>query len=124
MAQGAASLSQMNIRLDAQVKASGDAVLKRMGITPSELVRAVWAKVAEGVEGCEQLLAALQDRKVPTPGPASEGEAFVARIEARKSALFSLVGGEALHPEGMSDDEMEDALWDEWAQRDQERGVI
>lgn len=123
MASGATGLSQMNIRLDAQTKASGDAVLRRMSITPSELVRAVWAKIAEGVEGCEQVLAALQPQKASAQGAESEGEAFIARIEARQAALLALAG-DAAHPATMTDDELDDALWEEWEQRDRERGVL
>ena len=123
MASGATGLSQMNIRLDAQTKASGDAVLRRMSITPSELVRAVWAKIAEGVEGCEQVLAALQPQKSSAQGAESEGEAFIARIEARQAALLALAG-DAAHPATMTDDELDDALWEEWEQRARERGVL
>ena len=123
MASGATGLSQMNIRLDAQTKASGDAVLRRMSITPSALVRAVWAKDAEGVEGCEQVLAALQPQKSSAQGAESEGEAFIARIEARQAALLALAG-DAAHPATMTDDELDDALWEEWEQRDRERGVL
>lgn len=123
MASGATGLSQMNIRLDAQTKASGDAVLRRMSITPSELVRAVWAKIAEGVEGCEQVLAVLQPQKTSAQGVESEGEAFIVRIEARQAALLALAG-DAAHPATMADDELDDALWEEWEQRDRERGVL
>lgn len=34
--------TQMNVRLDSELKAAGDAVLEREGVTPSQMVRAIW----------------------------------------------------------------------------------
>lgn len=125
MAQGSAAVSQLNIRLDSHVKESGDAVLKRMGITPSELVRALWAKISEGMEGCEEVLDVLKPTKAgAADDPMGKGAAFIARIEARKAALAALVVEDSLAPSPMSDDELEDALWEEWQDRDRERGTI
>ena len=42
-----ASLStQMNVRMERAVKAQGDAVLERFGITPSQAVRGLWQYIA------------------------------------------------------------------------------
>ena len=43
--------AQINVRLDADLKRSGDAALSRAGLTPSQAVRALW-----------QLAASLADR--------------------------------------------------------------
>ena len=43
--------AQINVRLDADLKGSGDAALSRAGMTPSQAVRALW-----------QLAASLADR--------------------------------------------------------------
>lgn len=41
--------TQMNVRLDAKLKAAGDAVLEQEGVTPSQAVRALWeCLVVEG----------------------------------------------------------------------------
>ena len=45
-----AVLAQMNVRLPRQVKESGDAALAELGITPTEFVRTVWEKMAQGGE--------------------------------------------------------------------------
>ena len=37
---------QLNTRIDPELKRSGDAVFARAGLTPSEVVRAVWAHAA------------------------------------------------------------------------------
>lgn len=47
---------QMNVRMNRQLKEAGDAVLSRMGMTPSQAVRSLWeylvvqGKVPDGIE--------------------------------------------------------------------------
>ena len=36
------AMTQMNTRIDAELKQRGDAVFSKLGLTPSEVVRAVW----------------------------------------------------------------------------------
>lgn len=38
---------QMNVRLDSQLKEAGDAVLARIGMTPSQAVRELWQYLIE-----------------------------------------------------------------------------
>ena len=45
-----AHVTQLNTRMDAQLKAAGDSTLDLYGISPSELIRALWAKIALGEE--------------------------------------------------------------------------
>ena len=40
-------MTQMNTRIDSSVKRSGDAVFASLGLSPSEVVRAVWEYAAE-----------------------------------------------------------------------------
>lgn len=37
------AMTQMNTRIDAELKRSGDAVLRTLGLTPSAAVRGLWA---------------------------------------------------------------------------------
>ena len=39
--------AQMNVRLDSQLKEAGDAVLARIGMTPSQAVRELWQYLTE-----------------------------------------------------------------------------
>ena len=55
--------AQVNVRMDASLKAAGDEGLARAGITPSEAVRALWEAAAEGGERLENALKALLERK-------------------------------------------------------------
>ena len=40
--------AQINVRLDRELKEAGDRELERMGITPSQVVRSLWEKLAGG----------------------------------------------------------------------------
>lgn len=51
--------AQINVRMDAQLKSMGDGELARMGISPTQLVRAVWMKVAQGAAAIDQLIGVL-----------------------------------------------------------------
>ncbi len=53
-----ASTAQLNVRLDQSLKQSGDAVLARHGISPSEAVRGLWHFMA-----ANQQLPAILDKR-------------------------------------------------------------
>lgn len=73
-AKGSASV-QMNVRMDATVKARGDEVLRAAGYTPSEVVRVIWEQMAQTGEAPEFLLDKESER---------EEEERRRRIEAAK----------------------------------------
>lgn len=72
-ADGARSV-QMNVRMDAALKQRGDEELRRLGVTPSELVRRVWAYVAQTGE--------LPDLQVPDGRPLD----VAARVESLRES--------------------------------------
>ncbi|MDO4797959.1 MAG: hypothetical protein Q4A01_08065 [Coriobacteriales bacterium] len=58
--------AQLNVRMSPQLKAAGDSVLELYGISPTELIRALWQKVSLGGEALEQVILALA--AVPSAG--------------------------------------------------------
>ena len=44
----ASTQAQINVRLDRELKESGDRELELLGVTPSQAVRALWGKLARG----------------------------------------------------------------------------
>ena len=54
-----AHVAQLNTRMDAQLKAAGDPTLDLYGISPSELIKALWAKIALGEEALHQVVKVL-----------------------------------------------------------------
>ena len=87
-----ASLSQMNVRMESQLKAAGDDVLARMGVTPTQLVRAVWMKVAQGAEAFDQIVAVLAAEPAAVSGAAG-GEGADAVSDEFEERLHSYISG-------------------------------
>lgn len=57
------SMAQVNVRVDRQVKNRAEEVLQLSGGSLPELIKKVVAKVAQGGRQCEEVLAAVDDRK-------------------------------------------------------------
>lgn len=114
-----AATTQLNVRMEAPLRAAGDSVLVRVGITPAEIVRALWTKVALGVQECEEVLALLAEE--PAPAASSRGEACLAPIENWHAELFRLAGVDRLSYVAPSDDELDEMLYDEWLDSDAEQ---
>ena len=113
---GPATTSQLNVRMDSELRSAGDAVLERMGVTPTEVVRALWAKIAKGVQECEQVLHALSDEDDATIS--SRGDKLVGQIEGWHSQLFSLAEVDRATYVPPTDEELDEMLYDEWLTRD------
>lgn len=47
------AITQMNVRIDADLKAAGDAVLARAGLTPTQFVRRAWEFAARNAANPE-----------------------------------------------------------------------
>ena len=59
----AGSMAQVNVRVDRSVKERAEEALRLSGGTLPELIKKVVAKVAQGGGQCEEVLAAVDDRK-------------------------------------------------------------
>ena len=57
------SMAQVNVRVDRQVKNRAEEALRLSGGSLPELIKKVVAKVAQGGGQCEEVLAAVDDRK-------------------------------------------------------------
>lgn len=125
MSATAAAMAQVNIRMTEELKRAGDATLERADISPTQLVRAVWAKLAMGTEALDQLMAALAQSPSPqvdADGVGSQaGDALVSRIARRQEGFeqaFNLDAGSYI---ALTDEELEDLLYEERLQRERER---
>ena len=114
---GAAATSQLNVRMDAELRAAGDAALERVGVTPAEAVRALWAKIAKGVQECEQTLSSLANQDEPAATP-SRGGMYLAQIESWHNRLFSLSQKDQASYVAPTDEELDEMLYDEWLEDD------
>lgn len=117
----AAASSQLNVRMDYQLRSAGDAVLERVGVAPAEIVRALWAKIAMGAQECEQVLSLLTEH-APAEMP-SRGELCLAEIDRWHSELFMLAGVDRGSFAAPSDEELDEMLYDEWLSHDDEQEI-
>ena len=79
--------TQMNVRIDDELKTRGDAALARIGYGPSAAVRQLWTRAA----GCEDD-AALAELGAFLSGTATEDDAHAQRIAAFEHGRCSIAG--------------------------------
>ena len=83
--------TQMNIRIDAGLKAAGDAVLKRSGVSPSQFIRTAYQHIVD--VGYVDLSALTN----PSEPPASNKDSFEDHA-GYASTLYEHITGIALEP--------------------------
>ena len=68
-----ASVAQINARMDAGLKAAGDAALAKAGLTPTKAIRAMWQRFAELADRPEKIRELMSDpHSVLTPDERTE----------------------------------------------------
>ena len=85
----ASHTSQVNTRVDTAIKAQAEEVLELMGSSTAELVRAVFAKIAGGARGYEELAAVL------APHDAARDDALLEEGWAIADAFYAKIGFDA-----------------------------
>lgn len=80
-----AAVVQMNVRLDAGLKAKGDSVLERAGLTPTKAVRALWERLASCADRPERAIELLMPQERASDGSEAAERARRLRI-AREGA--------------------------------------
>lgn len=119
------AMAQLNVRMEPQLKAAGDEVLARLGITPTQLVRALWMKVSRGAEAFDQIVDALaqEPAAVSVGGLANPIEAEDDPFENRLTAFYHEYGFDYTSYESPQDDEYAELLTQDWTEREGERMV-
>lgn len=67
-------LTQINVRIDSQLKAEGDAVLATAGITPTQAVRAIWTLAANAARTPNKLNDVLFPEKSESAAKTKDSE--------------------------------------------------
>ena len=55
------TMAQLNVRMEPELKCAGEAVLDRMGITSTQMIRALWMKIARGAQALDQVIEVLAE---------------------------------------------------------------
>ena len=85
------AVSQMNVRMDTQLKNAGDKVLAEGDTTPTQLVRALWEKISRGTSDLRQVEEVLGISAPPAPSPC-----------ANASKLETIQRGRGLFVQGLA----------------------
>ena len=115
-------VAQINVRIDRELKDEGDAVLAEAGLSPSQLVRDLWGKIAQRGTSLDEVLEAFGTAALPDSERAAIDAklAVLDRIARRRDALASSLslssGAMPLYPDGFD--------WSDrvQAERDRRRG--
>ena len=118
--------AQLNVRMNPEVKAAGESVLDLYGVSPSELIRALWEKISLGEEAFAQVVKAL----VATPAAGTRrtidselGASNVASLIRQRQASFEHELGLNLATYiPLSMEELEDLVYEDYLEQLDERG--
>lgn len=67
-------IAQVNARIDASLKAAGDAALAKAGLTPTKAIRALWQRFAELADRPEKIRELVESSEELGPGERAEQE--------------------------------------------------
>ena len=112
---GTAATAQINVRIDRELKEAGDRELARLGISPSEMVRAVWEKLARGGQDSAEVRRVAVSR--PKPSPAPEQLSGLDRIDKAWDSLAEALGISLSSFVSPTDDELEEARYQHLLER-------
>ena len=120
----ATKMAQLNVRMDPELKAAGDSVLDLYRISPSELVRAVWEKVAIGKNALRQIIETLAAEPTPASVKRSRKEnalKMIERIERRQAEFEKEFGLDPSTYVAHTDEELEDLVYEDYLEKWRER---
>lgn len=126
VATGAPPMAQINVRINRDLKEAGDAVLARLGVSPSQIVRDLWAKLVERRDNPQQVFEALQldVRSAEEQAEIDRKLAIVERATTRFEEFGRRYGLSLENYQPLTEEELEEARWEEYLERGRERGFL
>lgn len=115
-----AATTQLNARLDCDLKASGDEALLLIGLSPTQAVRALWEKAAKRGNDLEQVAALLSpEARKPEQSGQSRADEVVRSGWAFMDEAYKSLG---INPDAVSDlpndkEMLENALYEKLVER-------
>ena len=117
------SMVQLNVRMRPELKARGDSVLELYGVSPSELVRALWEKISLGGEAFAQVVEALAAN--PAAGSSktivrmSPATSIASEIRQRQADFENELGLDSSTYRPLDADELEDLVYQDYLEERQ-----
>ena len=108
--------TQMNTRIERALKMQGDAVLERLGISPSQAVRSLWSYLAHNDDIPEYMKAQRQtaedEKHAEVRSLAEAGKGLAVRLAVEKG-LLAFAAGDVQGIAPLDYDQMEDLMYEE-----------
>jgi len=112
------SMAQLNVRMNTELKAAGDSVLNLYGVSPSELIRALWSKISHGEQALDQVVRVL----VADPAAGSSKTVNVTRsmpriaqlIQQRQADFEQEVGLDPASYVPLSEEQLDDLVYQDY----------
>ena len=105
--------AQLNVRINADLKAAGDSVLERFGVSSVQVIRSTWQYMADH----QKLPDFVRQEVSPSPNEGRE----VADCGAGMAVRLALEAGLRAEFEAMTFDEMRESAYEEMLLEDAER---
>lgn len=121
----ARAIGQVNVRMSATVKDAGDAALAEVGLSPSEVVRALWEALGERGEIRERVLAALgmTHADATRKERRARRQELVSRMAARYASLGEAGGVDPATLPALGDEAWDDLAWEDYTDRGAEEAL-
>ena len=117
----AATMTQLNVRGNTEQRRQAEEVLGLMGESLTKLIRGVVEKVSQGVEEAEEVYGVLKgtpSEEMPLTNRASR---VFERVDSHYHAMAESLGVDVSAFTPLTDEELEEALYDEHLSREAER---
>ena len=122
-----ATMAQLNVRMSPEIKAAGDSVLDLYGVSPTELIRSLWQKIALGEEALEQVVQVLAAD--PAAGSARPGSptgtvgGISQMVRQRQEAFERDLGLSRSTYVPLSDEELEELAYEDYLEGAAQKGA-
>lgn len=117
-------MAQVNARIDASLKAAGDAALAKAGLTPTKAIRALWQRFAELADRPEKIRELVESSDELGPGERAEQERKLSLAQEGPMIVSrSLVERGIAVPEGLEELSYEELRERVLLERLRERGL-
>ena len=120
-------MAQINVRISRSLKDAGDAVLAEQGISPSQIVRDLWTRLAERGDVAQQVLEDLRPsgRTAEQQAEIDRKLAIIDRMTTRFESFGQSMGVDMSNlPMYDEDFDWREAMWEERDERAAERGLL
>ena len=117
----AATMTQLNVRVNTEQRRQAEEVLGLMGESLTKLIRGVVEKVSQGVEEAEEVYSVLKGTPAEEMPLTNRASRVFERVDSHYQTMAESLGVDIASFAPLTDEELEEALYDEHLSREAER---